>query len=146
MEKYWKFSLILLAIVGIAAVAFAAGGGHGGDAERVYYRYKQRLDGFVSLDAGDAVGTATTLGLKFRGGRLVLNVKAAGSVRVAVTDENSTVIAGYGFEDCIPIKGDFVDKAVTWKAGRSVKALQGKTVRLKFEMQNAKLYAFEFKE
>ena len=31
MEKYWKFSLILLAIVGIAAVAFAAGGGHGGD-------------------------------------------------------------------------------------------------------------------
>jgi len=54
------------------------GGAHGGDAQRVYYRYTQRLDGFVSLDAGAAVGTATTLPLVFEGDKLVLNIKAAG--------------------------------------------------------------------
>ncbi|MHC4657696.1 MAG: SGNH/GDSL hydrolase family protein, partial [Planctomycetota bacterium] len=42
------------------------------------------------------------------------------------------------------IKGDFVEKTVTWKGNGNVKALAGKTVRLKFQMQNTKLYAFEF--
>jgi hypothetical protein len=34
---------------------------------------------------------------------------------------------------------------VTWKGKSSVKSLAGRSVRLKFEMQEAKLYAFEFK-
>jgi len=122
------------------------GGGHGGSTQRVYYRYTQRLDGFVSLDAGSAVGTATTLPLKFKGSELALNVKAAGSVKVAITDSNGKAIAGFGFDDCNVIKGDSIDKTVTWKSGKSVKALQGKAVRLKFQMQDAKLYAFEFKK
>ena len=56
------------------------------------------------------------------------------------------MIPGFDFNDCNDIKGDFIDKTVTWKSGKGVKVLQGKTVRLKFQMQNAKLYAFEFKE
>jgi len=122
------------------------GGGHGGSTQRVYYRYTQRLDGFVSLDAGSAVGMATTLPLKFKGSELALNIKATGSARVAITDSNGKAIAGFGFDDCTVIKGDFIDKTVTWKSGKSVKTLQGKIVRLKFQMQDAKLYAFEFKK
>jgi hypothetical protein len=121
------------------------GGAHGGDAQRVYYRYRQRLDGFVSLDAGAATGTATTLPLKFEGNQLILNIKTTGSAKVAITDENGRTIPGFGLDDCDRIKGDFINKTVTWKSGKSVKALQGKVVRLKFQMQNAKLYAFEFK-
>ena len=121
------------------------GGAHGGDARRVYYRYTQRLDGFVSLDAGPATGTATTLPLKFQGNKLVLNIKATGSARVAVTDKNGKVIPGFDFDDCDRITGDFIEKTVTWKSGKGLKALQGKAVRLRFQMQNAKLYSFEFK-
>ncbi|MHC4659099.1 MAG: LamG domain-containing protein, partial [Planctomycetota bacterium] len=116
------------------------GGAHGGDEERSYYRYKQRLDGFVSLDAGSTTATATTLPLKFQGSKLVLNIKATGSAKVAITDKNGKVIPGFDFDDCDHIKGDFVEKTVTWKGNGNVKALAGKTVRLKFQMQNTKLY------
>ncbi|MHC4171417.1 MAG: LamG domain-containing protein [Planctomycetota bacterium] len=122
------------------------GGPHGGDVPRRYVRYKQRLDGFVSLDAGAEVGTATTLPLIFEGSQLLLNVKTTGWVKVAIADENGKAIPGFDFNDCNDIKGDFIDKTVTWKSGKGVKFLQGKAVRLKFQMQNAKLYAFEFKE
>jgi hypothetical protein len=122
------------------------GGAHGGNPPRYWYRYKQRLDGFVSLDAGAATGTATTLPLVSKGNKLVLNIKVTGSTKVAITNENGKAIPGFGFDDCDPIRGDFIDKTVTWKSGKGVKALQGRAVRLKFQMQNAKLYAFEFKE
>jgi hypothetical protein len=121
------------------------GGAHGGSAPRYWSRYKQRLDGFVSLDAGAAAGEATTLPLVFKGDKLALNIKATGLVKVAITDKDGKAMPGFDFKDCARIKGDFIDKTVTWKSGSSLKALQGKTVRLKFQMQNAKLYAFEFK-
>ena len=122
------------------------GGAHGGDAERVYYRYRQRLDGFVSLDAGARTGTALTLPLRFQGDRLSLNIKATGSAKVAVTDENGEAIPGFDFHDCDEIKGDFVDKAVTWRSGKDLKVLKGKAVRLKFQLRDAKLYAFELRD
>lgn len=65
--------------------------------------------------------------------------------KVAITDENSKAIPGFDFDDCDVIKGDFIDKTVAWKSGKGIKALQGKAVRLKFKMQNAKFYTFEFK-
>jgi hypothetical protein len=119
------------------------GGPHGGDVPRRYVRYKQRLDGFVSLDAGAKVGTATTLPLIFEGSKLILNIKANGWAKVAITDEAGKIIPGFDFDDCDGIKGDFVDKVVHWKSGKQLKEQQGKTVRLKFRMQNTKLYAFE---
>ncbi|MHC4646148.1 MAG: LamG-like jellyroll fold domain-containing protein [Planctomycetota bacterium] len=122
------------------------GGAHGGSAPRTWYRYKQRLDGFVSLDAGSGGGEATTVPLKFQGDKLILNINASGSARLAITDADGKEVDGFGFDDCEPIKGDFIDKMVGWKSGKSVKALQGKVVRVKFRMQNAKLYAFEFRK
>jgi hypothetical protein len=120
------------------------GGAHGGDAQRVYYRYSQRLDGFVSLDAGGKPGIATTLPLVFEGDQLVLNLKAQGSARVGFTDENGKAYPGFSSEDCDPIVGDHLRKSVTWNGRSSIAALAGKTVRLRFELQDCKLYAFEF--
>ncbi|MHC4215863.1 MAG: SGNH/GDSL hydrolase family protein, partial [Planctomycetota bacterium] len=120
------------------------GGAHGGSAPRYWSRYKQRLDGFVSLDARAKTGTATTLPLRFKGNHLTLNIKAAGSAKVAITDENEKAFPGFGFDDCDAIKGDSIEKTVTWNGNANVKVLAGKTVRLKFQMQNTKLYAFEF--
>jgi len=122
------------------------GGAHGGDADRMYYRYTQRLDGFVSLDAGSKIGNATTLPLKFKGTRLLLNINAAGSAKVAITDKDGKEIAGFGLADCDEIKCDSTEKIISWNGKSSVGALAGKTVRLKFQMLNAKLFAFEFAE
>ena len=119
------------------------GGAHG-RGSGVQYRYSQRLDGFVSLDADVTPGIATTLPLIFDGSQLVLNLNAQGSTRVAIADADGTVISGYGLDDCDSITGDFVDRAVTWHGLSNIAALAGQPVRLIIEMQHTKLYAFEF--
>jgi hypothetical protein len=120
------------------------GGAHGGDAPRYWSRYTQRLDGFVSFDAEAIPGTAKTLPLKFNGNQLSLNINATGSASVAITDRNGKAYPGFDLDDCDPIKGDFVEKTITWNGNSNIKSLVGKTICLKFQMQDAKLYAFEF--
>jgi hypothetical protein len=120
------------------------GGAHGGGAPRTYYRYRQRLDGFVSLDAGGTTATATTHPLTFEGQALRLNVKATGSVKVAITNQAGTELPGFALADCDTITADSTAYQVTWGGTGDVSSLQGQVVRLKFQAQNAKLYAFEF--
>jgi hypothetical protein len=121
------------------------GDAHGGDGERFYYRYTQRLDGFASLDAGAGPGLAITYPLVFQGDQLVLNVNVKGFLKIAITDEEGRALPGYGIDDCDPINGDFIEKTVTWNGSASVGELAGKSVRLEFQMQDAKLYAFEIR-
>jgi hypothetical protein len=120
------------------------GGAHGGDPPRYWSRYTQRLDGFVSFDAGNIPGNAKTLPLRFNGNQLSLNINATGSARVAITDEKGKAYPGFELDDCDLIKGDFVEKTITWNGNSNIKALTGKTICLKFQMQDAKLYALEF--
>jgi hypothetical protein len=108
-------------------------------------RLVQRLDGFVSLDAGATKGSATTRPLIFGGNGLTLNVAAKGSARVALLDEAGKALPGFGLLDCDPIRVDSVRHVVTWKGRSDVTALAGKPVSLQFELANAKLYAFQFK-
>ena len=108
-------------------------------------RLVQRLDGFVSLDAGTTTGTVMSKPLAFGGRSLTLNVAAKGAVRVALLDESGKPLPGYRLEDCDPVRSDSVRQIVTWKGKPDVGALAGKTVRLQFEMTDAKLYAFQFK-
>ena len=105
---------------------------------------KQRLDGFVSLDAHQNNGYLVTKPLIFDGAHLELNVNSKEAVRVALLDENEKAYPGFSLEDCVPIKDDNVQEVVQWKQGIDVSALAGKTIRLKIELNNAKLYAFEF--
>lgn len=123
-------------------------------------RLSQRLDGFVSLDAGEKVGEFISRPLRFTGKRLVLNVNAAkGSVRVALLDLSGKELTGfhvglnesprhelrgYGLAHCDPIQGDSVRHVVTWRGLPEVGNLAGRVVRLRVEMQNAKLYALQF--
>ena len=124
-------------------------------------RFTQRLDGFLSLDAGDQAGVVITRPFVFQGDKLILNVAAKGPVKVAIlnlpameitgynvglTNRPKRPVTGYGIDDCDPITADSVRHVVTWKGNADVGNLAGQVVRLRFEMQNAKLYAFEFKE
>jgi hypothetical protein len=123
---------------------FDYGGAHGGDKKRTYARLTQRLDGFASLDAGAESGRAVTRPLVFKGRRLMLNVMARGSMRVAILDEKGRELKGFGLTDCDPVIGDATSYLVSWQKNTDVSGLAGKVVRLKFELQDSKLFAFKF--
>lgn len=107
---------------------------------------RQRLDGFVSVDADHRGGSFRTPPLDFRGARLRLNIDtgAMGTAFVELQDEDGRPITGHAFEDCEEIGGNFVDQAVYWKGDSDVSALAGRPVRIHIRLKRAKLYAFQF--
>ncbi len=123
-------------------------------------RFTQRLDGFLSLDAGQETGILVTRPFVFDGDKLTLNVDAkAGQVKVAIVALHGKEYTGYnvaltnpprdgtrnyGITDCDAISTDSVRHVVTWKRDPDVGNLAGQIVRLRFEMKNAKLYSFQF--
>ncbi|MHC4575070.1 MAG: LamG-like jellyroll fold domain-containing protein [Planctomycetota bacterium] len=117
---------------------------HGDHSGATHVRLTQRLDGFVSLDAGTEPGWAITRPLVFQGRKLTLNVAAKAVTRVAILDEQSGEIEGFTLADCDPIHMDATSQVVRWRRNSDVGRLAGRVVRLKFEMQNTRLYAFKF--
>jgi hypothetical protein len=113
------------------------------DGRHGIYRIRQRLDGFTSYSANSKPGMLVTKPLIFSGDSLTLNVATRGSVRVAIVNPDGSEIPGFGLKDCQPIKGDEVRVPVEWNGSGSISKLAGYLVRLKFEMSDADLYAFE---
>ncbi len=111
-----------------------------------------RTDGFISLDAGPAEGTLTTPPLVFQGKTLYLNADAQGG-RIAVeilektswdtrTDEADLPIHPFLKSNCVPLTADNLAYPVKWTHDRDLGALNAQPVRLRFHLQNAKLYSF----
>ena len=105
-----------------------------------------RLDGFVSADADQRGGQMTTPPIRFAGTRLELNVaiKPRGSIQVEIQDESGTTIDGFAVANSDRIAGDEVRKVVTWGGSSDVSSLAGRPIRLRFVMNDAKLFAFQF--
>ena len=104
---------------------------------------KLRLDGFVSVDAGDETGTLLTRPFRCDGGSLTINAAArGGTVGVAVLDESGIQHQGYSRVDCALFDGDSVSHKVTWRGKGSLDELRGRDIRLKFYLRNARLYSF----
>lgn len=116
-----------------------------GKSDRMW-RYTLRLDGFVSAKANYQGGEFVTKPLVFSGDKLKLNLatSAAGGIRVEIQDEAGQPIQGYSLDDCPDLFGDSIERTVSWKAGEDVAKLAGKTVRLRFQLKDADLYAFQF--
>ncbi len=110
-------------------------------------RYTLRLDGFVSANAPMSGGELLTKRIRFHGRQLELNfsTSAAGSLRVEIQDAAGRPLPGFALSDCPPIFGDTIERPVTWAQGPDVSALAGQAVRLRFELKDADLYAFQFK-
>lgn len=103
-----------------------------------------RLDGFVSVDAGEEAGTMTTKPLVFLGDTLLVNANAArGSLTVEALDAEGQPIAGFSDADCAPITTDSVRHVVTWKGDPDCHLLQGRPIKLRFHLKNTQLYSFE---
>lgn len=115
--------------------------------ERIFSRVTSRLDGFVSADAGAAGGYFLSPPFIFTGSGLYLNaqVREGGSIRVGLLNESGDAERGRDTRDCIPLTGDHTDLGVAWQDGAEVSSLAGKTVRMRVEMVDASLFAFQFR-
>jgi hypothetical protein len=110
-------------------------------------RYTLRMDGFVSVNAAFAGGNFATRPLTFIGRELVVNFSAgaAGGLRVELQDGAGKPIPGFALEDAVEQIGDEIERVVTWKSGRDLSELAGRTVRLRFAMHDADLYSMRFR-
>jgi len=100
---------------------------------------KWRLDGFVSLDAGEEEGMVRTVPLECLGGRLEVNA-VANHLSVAVLDPSGAPIPGYSHADCMPLRGDSVCHTVAWRDHDTIPA--NHPFRLEFRMRKSSLYSF----
>lgn len=109
-------------------------------------RYTLRMDGFVSVTAPMRGGELLTRPLTFSGNRLTLNFasSAAGDLRVELQDAQGNVLPGHALEDCQPVFGDSLERAVTWRQGSDVGPLASRPIRLRIVLRDAHLYSLRF--
>lgn len=109
-------------------------------------RLTVRKHGFASVHADYREGEFVTRPLTFSGKRLLLNAatSSAGSIRVEVQDETGKPLPGFTLRDSLPFYGDELEAVAAWKSGSDLASLTGKTIRLRFVLQDADLYALRF--
>jgi hypothetical protein len=108
---------------------------------------KLPLDRFICQRAGDKVGIITTKSFNLEGDKLEVNVDANnGWLQIELLDETGKVISGFSGYAAKQYKSvDELQLRPKWKNDGDLSHLKGKTVKLRFTLQNAKLYAFRFK-
>jgi hypothetical protein len=103
-------------------------------------RASWRRHGYVSLDAGPDGGRIETLPLKLASPTLLVNADAGrGKLRVALLESDGRPIAGYGLDDCEPLRADATRWPVQWKSANS--APTDRPVRVVIEMSDARLFS-----
>jgi len=112
-----------------------------------------RVDGLACYENENAQQAVLTT-IPFSAGNsfwLALNIDASeGEVTVEVLTEDYTPVEGLTRKDCVPINGDHIRKMVNFTSAsptdslpRNSLQLSEKTIRLRFYLNNAKLYAFK---
>jgi hypothetical protein len=98
-----------------------------------------RLDGFAAYSSvGDKAGSIVSQPMLCTGEPLKISADAkGGALRVSVVGEDD-----YTLDACETITGDVSDSEVRWRGGKSLAALKGKVVQLRFDLDRAKLYSF----
>lgn len=112
-------------------------------------RLTQRLDGFVAVAPADTTkgaGSFVTKPFIFEGSRLELNIDATkGVARFELQDAEGRPLPGFALADSMPVRVDSTAATAAWKPGSNLASLAGRPVRLKVELNDAKLYAFQFR-
>lgn len=106
---------------------------------------KLPLDRFIAQQAGDTEGTIVTKPFKLEGRSLLVNVDArAGSLLVEVLDARGEPIPAFAAENARTYRDtNELRLEPQWQGRQDMATLKGKTIRLKFTLCNAKLYAFQ---
>jgi hypothetical protein len=111
-------------------------------------RYSLRTDGFVSMNAGFTGGEFTTRPFVFSGSELELNysTSAVGSVQVEIQNGEGRPMPGWALADAPETFGDEIDGVYHFHGDGDLGRLEGTTVRLRFVLKDADLYAFRFRD
>lgn len=127
----------------------AAGGGMGFYRQHHYASssnhlelYTVREDGLAFLRGGPGSGTVRTKPFVAAGTGLWLNyaTSAAGHVTVEVLDENGAALPGWGVAT---LYGDRIAREATWPGGTKWAALAGRTLCLRFTLDDADLFSLQ---
>jgi len=112
-----------------------------------FRRFTLRTDGFASVHGGADVGEMLTRLLVFEGNELSLNfsTSAGGSVKLEIQDEQGNPVPGYALKDHQPWVGDSIDQVAIWNKNKNLSPLAGKTIRLRFVLQEADIFALQFR-
>ena len=104
-----------------------------------------RLDGYVSLDATVREGWIETKPVFSTGAHLFINGRCQdnGFIKVEVMDTWNNVWDEYKRDKCDAFTGDAVRHQVSWSGRDTVNEVPG-AVKLRFHLQNAELYSFQF--
>ena len=113
-----------------------------------FRRFTLRTDGFASVHVGADVGELVTHPLRFAGKKLLINysTSAGGSVRLEIQDQSGHPIPGFTLADSRVLVGDTIEQPCSWKTGMDFSSLAGQPVRLRFVMQEADLFAIQFRD
>ncbi|MAQ88756.1 MAG: hypothetical protein CMM03_02760, partial [Rhodopirellula sp.] len=108
-------------------------------------RYSLRPDGFVSLHAKYAGGECITKPFTFDGSRLSVNfaTSAAGSIQIEILDAGLQAFPGFQLSEFQTLIGNNTNQIVHWHDA-SLESLAGQTIRLRFILKDADLFAFQF--
>ena len=101
----------------------------------------------------ESFGQMVTRPFRFSGSRLHLNATMApvaagpgpGEVRVEILRPNFKKLPGFTFEDADPMTRSGLDDAVSWNGNSDLRALAGRSIKLRFYFKNSKLYSFRFR-
>ena len=107
-----------------------------------------RLDGFVSLDAGEDDGVAVVKPETLSGEELFVNAKTGGNdgfVGAEVLDASGHAVKGYGSKECDRITGDHLCQKVTWKS-RGISELPAGDYSFRFILRHASLFSYGFEK
>ena len=110
----------------------------------------------MGLLAGPDRATLVTRPITFRGARLMVDLDASlpmqqtadgrgfdeCEVRAALADQSGGPIEGFTVERSQPLRKSGVQE-MTWSGAR-IGQLEGKPVRIRFELRNAALYSVQF--
>jgi len=112
----------------------------------VIYRYRQRPDGFVSLDSAGAGGRARTAPVTVAGSHLLLNVDtgALGDLQVGLVDAAGVAVPGFAIGDCDLVQTNSTHAVVSWQGRSDLTPLAGRSVSLEIRSHRTKLYSFRF--
>lgn len=120
---------------------------HYGQKSASLARYTLRTDGFASVNAPYAGGEMVTKPVAVTGARLVINfaTSAPGGIRVELQEADGEPIPGYTLQEAEDLVGDALERTVGWKRGPDLGSLAGRTIRIRFVMKDADLYALRFR-
>lgn len=102
--------------------------------------YSIRKDGFCALEGKGKNSIVCTKPFLLEGD-IFVNLSANGRLLYAITDADGKVIEGYDFCDCVGFENaDSTNKKLQFK-NADIGALAGRRIKMKFMLDNAKLYS-----